>query len=236
MRVGPLRSGGSLAGPDPITLALATTLPATLVTATSANLNGAVNPEGLTGTWWFAYGTTPAYGVTTAPQPVSGTLPITVSTNIAGLTAGAAYHFAVVVQTAGGTVMGIDQTFVAQVSLAVATTSVPMTPGVSVPHFSWPFTMTTRGAQVVEQDSLAEIFSCVQAIAHTPLGAIPEVPGFGMPQLAFGQAPLDTLPAVSALELQEPRASQEAVASAVDQAGSVWRLSLTTQTAGASEN
>ena len=59
--------------PPPLTgPPVAITNPATLIASFAANLNGSVNPHGLTTSVYFQYGTTNGYGLTTAPQSRSG--------------------------------------------------------------------------------------------------------------------------------------------------------------------
>jgi hypothetical protein len=76
---------------------------ATNVTATSATLNGTVNPDGsLVGDCHFEYGPTEAYGQS-APcvgSPGSGTTAMPVKANIGGLQGGTTYHFRLVASNA----------------------------------------------------------------------------------------------------------------------------------------
>jgi hypothetical protein len=85
---------------------------ATGVTATSATLNGTVNPNGSATSWHFEYGTTTAYGQTTPAQNAgSGTSNLGVSATVASLQAGKTYHFRIVATSTGGTSAGADATF-----------------------------------------------------------------------------------------------------------------------------
>jgi plastocyanin len=90
---------------------VATTNPATFIASFSARLNALVNPHGLPTTVHFQYGTTPSYGLTTAPQNRSGNTFQAVSANAPGLTANTLYHFRVVASNGAGTTMGSDRTF-----------------------------------------------------------------------------------------------------------------------------
>jgi hypothetical protein len=79
---------------------------------TSVSLAGSVNPNGAATTYSFQYGTTTAYGQTSA----AGSLPAsnvasTVQETIAGLQAGQTYHYRLVASNAGGTVAGADASF-----------------------------------------------------------------------------------------------------------------------------
>jgi hypothetical protein len=90
-----------------------TTNTATNVSSTSATLNGTVNPNGLSTTVKFQYGTTPSYGneVVATPSPVTGTSPVPVSASISGLTTNTVYHYRVFATNSAGTSNGADQTF-----------------------------------------------------------------------------------------------------------------------------
>ncbi|PYI46865.1 MAG: hypothetical protein DMF11_07675 [Verrucomicrobia bacterium] len=86
------------------------TKPATLIASFSAALNGSLDPHGLTTSVHFQYGTTTAYGLTTAPQSQSGNTYRNVSANISSLTASTTYHFRIVASNSSGTTMGSDKT------------------------------------------------------------------------------------------------------------------------------
>jgi plastocyanin len=88
-----------------------TTNPATFIASFSAALNALLDPHGLTTSVHFQYGTTPSYGLTTAPQSQSGNTYRNVSANISSLTASTTYHFRVVASNSGGTSLGSDRTF-----------------------------------------------------------------------------------------------------------------------------
>jgi subtilase family serine protease len=90
----------------------ATTGSATNVGQTSATLNGTVNPSGQQTSYHFEYGTTQAYGQSTASQSAgSGTSSVAASANLSGLTAGTTYHYRLVASNGSGTTNGSDQTF-----------------------------------------------------------------------------------------------------------------------------
>ncbi len=85
---------------------------ATDVTATSAMLNGTVNPNGLSTTVIFEFGTTTSYGseITATPSPVSGTNAVSVSAVLSGLSPNSTYHYRIVATNSAGTTNGLDQT------------------------------------------------------------------------------------------------------------------------------
>ncbi|MBF0231167.1 MAG: hypothetical protein HQK63_16485 [Desulfamplus sp.] len=82
------------------------------VTATSATINGTVNPNGSATSYYFQYGTSTNYGSVTATADAgSGSTDKTVSANLTGLTANTTYHFRLVAKNSAGTTNGSDQTF-----------------------------------------------------------------------------------------------------------------------------
>lgn len=89
----------------------ATTGSATGVSTTSVSLAGTVNPNGAATTYSFQYGTTTAYGQTSATGSLAAsTSASNVSETIEGLEAGVTYHYRVVATNAGGTTAGADAT------------------------------------------------------------------------------------------------------------------------------
>jgi hypothetical protein len=86
------------------------TSPATSVTASSATLNGSLDPHGLTTTVSFQWGMTTSYGHTTAMQSQTGNTYRNITANISGLTTHTTYHFRIVATNSGGTRYGSDRT------------------------------------------------------------------------------------------------------------------------------
>jgi hypothetical protein len=79
----------------------------------SATLNATVNPEGqMVDACNFEYGASEAYGsmAPCAEAPGFGTAQVAVAASIAGLKAGATYHFRIVASSAAGTTHGEDHT------------------------------------------------------------------------------------------------------------------------------
>ncbi|MFZ4522979.1 MAG: choice-of-anchor J domain-containing protein [Bacteroidales bacterium] len=90
----------------------AITLPATLITGTSATINGTLNPNGLATTWYFEWGPDLNYGFSTAPLPAgSGSSIITENFNVTGLITGTTYHYRLVASNSDGVTYGNDLTF-----------------------------------------------------------------------------------------------------------------------------
>lgn len=90
----------------------ATTLAALDPNTSSALLQGLVNPQGGTTFVRFEYGTSTAYGQSTATRGIgSGSEAVTALQIVSGLIAGQTYHFRVVASNSSGTTFGEDQTF-----------------------------------------------------------------------------------------------------------------------------
>jgi len=92
----------------------ATTGSATLVTSSSATLNGTVNANDLSTTVTFEYGLTDLYGseVIADESPVTGTTATAVSYDLSDLTASTTYHYRVKAVSSGGTTYGDDMEFI----------------------------------------------------------------------------------------------------------------------------
>ncbi len=104
------------------------TLDATAVTASSATINGTVNPNGLATTYKFEWGTTVSYGnTTTITSAGSGSSAVAVSANLTGLTAGLPYHFRIVAVNTDGTSNGSDLTFTPGMAIVTTTAASSIT-------------------------------------------------------------------------------------------------------------
>jgi Ca2+-binding RTX toxin-like protein len=87
---------------------------AAAVKATTATIEGTVNPEGSATSYYFEYGPTTSYGnkIPASPKAVgTGFATVAVSQALTGLTQGTAYHYRLVATNAAGTETGFDQTF-----------------------------------------------------------------------------------------------------------------------------
>lgn len=81
------------------------------VTATSANLQAQINPEGFETSCHFEYGVSSSYGASApCPQTLSGEIGQPVEVQLSGLQ-GVTYHFRVVAESQWGTTVSEDQTF-----------------------------------------------------------------------------------------------------------------------------
>lgn len=91
---------------------LATTLPVTQITGTSATLNGAVTPNLSASSTWFQWGTNSSYGNQTAAVATgSGGSVVWTNATITGLIASQPYHYRVVASNSVGVTYGADQLF-----------------------------------------------------------------------------------------------------------------------------
>lgn len=90
------------------------------LTASSATLNGEVNPEGLATHWYFQYGLNTDYGTSTPVSSLdAGPNNANVSATISGLAPESTYHFRVVAQSTTGTSYGADLTLVTGLSVTL---------------------------------------------------------------------------------------------------------------------
>jgi hypothetical protein len=103
---------------------------ASKVTITTATLNGKVNPHAAATTYFFQYGTTPAYGSRTPDAAAgAGDKAVSAAAPIAGLGPNTRYHYRLVARNAVGTTVGGDRTFTTPkqpLGLALAATPNPV--------------------------------------------------------------------------------------------------------------
>jgi len=92
------------------------------LTASSATLNGIVNPEGLATSWYFEYGPSASYGSKTPTTKVAaGPNDTKVSAAISNLTPRTIYHFRVVATSSAGTSLGADLALTTGLSVTLNT-------------------------------------------------------------------------------------------------------------------
>jgi hypothetical protein len=122
---------------------VATTEPVTAIGQTTATLAAKVAPRGADTTVRFEYGTSTAYGLTSAERSVPGTATEaqTVTVPVTGLTANTTYHVRVVATNAAGEVRGTDRTF--------RTTSPPASPRAPGATTGTPTEVTSSSATLV---------------------------------------------------------------------------------------
>ena len=95
----------------PLEPPVAVTGAATAIAETTAELNGTVDPNGSATEYFFEYGTSAAYGLTTPPTTAGdGADPVAVKAAIAGLTLNTTYHYRLVATSPAGISRGADRT------------------------------------------------------------------------------------------------------------------------------
>jgi hypothetical protein len=100
----------------------ATTNAATAISASSATLNGSANPNGLSTTVYFQWGTSTAYGNTTPSQSIgSGAGNLNVTLSITGLSQNTTYHYRVVATSSAGSSYGANVSFTTTASSVACT-------------------------------------------------------------------------------------------------------------------
>jgi alpha-tubulin suppressor-like RCC1 family protein len=98
-----------------ITTPTASTQTASIITLSTATLNGTVNPNGLDTTTYFQWGKSTDYGNSTTAQSIgSGSSPLPISANLSRLSSNTTYHYRIVAINSAGTSNGKDQTFITE--------------------------------------------------------------------------------------------------------------------------
>ena len=123
-----LLNGGSVrivGPPPPGPLVLAGSESATEIEPTSATLGAMVNSEGKPTEYHFEYGTTVAYGTSSATTELKGGAfeDLPASAAITNLQPSTAYHFRIVIHNASGTIDGPDQSFITVPPVSIDNTS-----------------------------------------------------------------------------------------------------------------
>jgi hypothetical protein len=109
---GTLSGGWSLTIETTPAAPLVTSAAATGVTPTMATLHGTIDPLGLGSTYQFELGTDTSYGFTQIVQSAgSGTAPLPVTLNLAGLRPATTYHYRLSGGNSAGAASGADKTF-----------------------------------------------------------------------------------------------------------------------------
>jgi hypothetical protein len=111
--VGAVVPAAALAKPPSVT-----TLTASSVGPHSAVVGGSLNPNDKPATYSFEYGTTTAYGTSTAAASIAkGKVAVTVVATVTGLEPNTTYHFRLVASNSDGTAHGTDVTFTTSADL-----------------------------------------------------------------------------------------------------------------------
>jgi uncharacterized protein (TIGR02145 family) len=136
-----------------ITLILpaATTNAATAYTATTATLNGSVNPNNSSTVVTFEYGKTTSYGtsVPASQSPVSGTSAVPVSASLTSLDESTTYHFKVKAVSSAGTAEGGDVTFSTGSSVVAPTVTTAVVSGMTTTSATGGGNVTADGGATV---------------------------------------------------------------------------------------
>jgi hypothetical protein len=84
----------------------------THVTDTTATLHGSINPNDSATTYYFEWGLTTAYGLTSAPRSAGhGTKTVALAGDATALIPGTVYHYRLVATNGSGTATGADHSF-----------------------------------------------------------------------------------------------------------------------------
>ena len=146
------------------------TNPASLVTASTAQLNGSVNPRG-SAYVLFEYGTTTAYGNFTVGQSVAGQSPVEVNALLSGLNGGTSYHYRVVAFGSDGVmVTGDDLTFMTSPPPPVAATGSPVAVSSTGATFVGAVNPNGLPAQVRFEYGLTTLYGSSTPIQNIPAG------------------------------------------------------------------
>lgn len=104
---------------------ISTVSAATNITTNSATLNGNVNPNFLSATVTFEYGTTTGYGQSLPfdGNPLSGNVNSPVSLDLSGLSPGTVYHFRIKAENSEGVTYSDDKSFITSGQMPTAATN-----------------------------------------------------------------------------------------------------------------
>jgi len=187
---------------------IALTNAASSVGVASAVLNGIVNPEGASTTWFFQYGTTTAYSSKTAAVTLAPTPNNTrVSTTLTGLIPHTTYHFRIVASNLNGSARGIDFAFTTGLPVTINASSASVvfgsavtlsgaaatgTPGIEVTIESKRFDQSSpTGLAVVTTGSGGNWSYLAHPTARTSYDAV--VAGVASSNVVVGVSPLVTI-------------------------------------------
>ena len=105
----------------------------------TAHLRGGIYPNGADTTYWWEYGTTTAYGQTTAPRDIgSGNQPVPVSDTLGTLPAGTTYHYRLAAANSFGTEYGYDYTLTTAADPTTTSTTSTTPPPPTPPPIAQP--------------------------------------------------------------------------------------------------
>ncbi len=167
-----------------LTLAGATTLPATAVTVSAGTLNGMANPSGLNTTAWFDWGTSPTLvgaTSTTALAVGSGSADVAFNQALTGLAPDTTYYFRAKLNNANGTNSGSILSFTTGPEIGVehpvGTNLVDAAGSVAFPDTATnqttqkTFTITNSGGLALENLAITKSGTAAGEYSVTGLGA-----------------------------------------------------------------
>jgi hypothetical protein len=97
-----------------------TTSVATSISGTGGTFNGTVNPNGLTASVWFQWGTTIALGQSTTPGTITRTTAVPINSALSGALPNTTYYFRTAAQNSAGTNYGSTLSFTTSKSAPLA--------------------------------------------------------------------------------------------------------------------
>lgn len=148
--------GGVTIGPDetfttrPLSPPVLSTAASSAISQTGATLAGTIDPQGLTTSYWFEYGTSTGYGArwpTIAAFAGSGSSGQPVAMAIEGLQPGTTYHYRLVARSEDGTTYGADRTFTTAPYPASAIAQAPLSRPVGIARVAAAKTKSLTRAQ-----------------------------------------------------------------------------------------
>jgi Ca2+-binding RTX toxin-like protein len=153
------------------------------VKATTATIEGTVDPEGSATSYYFEYGPTTSYGTKIPATPKSigaGFATVKVSQALTGLAQATTYHYRLVAENAAGTETGLDQTFLT-LKAPKATTGSATAIGTT--------TATVNGTVNPEGLATSYYFEYGPTISYgTKIPVTPKEVGAGTSEVAVSQA------------------------------------------------
>jgi hypothetical protein len=161
------------------------------VSPTTATFTGTVDPEGLSTTYWFEYGTTAALGAQ-SPTSSAGSSgdPVTAAGSVAGLAADTVYHYRLVARNRDGTTRAARRT--------VRTRRAPLGLSLSAAPNPVPFgSPATIGGVLTGTGNAGRQVQILQnpfpyTAGFTPIGAPVPTTASGTFALAIGPLPIST--------------------------------------------
>ena len=146
---------------------------ASAVKPASAQLSGSVDPNGLSSSYRFEYGTTSAYGQQTAPAGAgAGVDPSDVSAQLSGLAPDTLYHYRLVSSNSAGSSQSADQTFMTPALTSAVTAGPSGRTSDATPDFSFSANEPSATLSCSISSGAASFGPCSGASSHRPSSAL----------------------------------------------------------------